>query len=101
VLVALLLLMTVHNDELIARNSLLFRQRLPLRATALQALVDEPAAMQRRVVRAVALIDPRSRRSAWLRSTTVDGRRTRPPYRDYAEFMDRLDMDLERCRRAA
>ena len=35
--------------------------------------------------RGLALIDPASRRRDWLIRTSVDGRRSRLPYRDYAE----------------
>ena len=37
--------------------------------------------------RGLALIDPRSRRAAWLRPSRVDGRRTPAPYADYADFI--------------
>ena len=37
--------------------------------------------------RAIALIDPSSRRRDWLLRCPVDGRRTPAPYRDYADFM--------------
>ena len=37
--------------------------------------------------RGVAMIDPRSKRRDWLRSLAIDGRRSKLPYRDYADFM--------------
>jgi len=39
------------------------------------------------VGRAVAMIDPLSKRNVWLRSMRVDGRRSKAPYSDYADFM--------------
>ena len=39
------------------------------------------------VGRGVAMIDPRSRRKAWVRPLVIDGRPTPSPYRDYADFM--------------
>ena len=40
--------------------------------------------------RALAMIDPRNRRRAWLLRTRVDGRRTAARYRHYADFMASL-----------
>jgi hypothetical protein len=37
----------------------------------------------------LALIDPRSKRHGWLFRCRIDGRRSRAPYRGYADFIDR------------
>jgi hypothetical protein len=36
------------------------------------------------------LVDPISRRRAWLWRTRLDGRRSTPPYRDYRDAARRL-----------
>lgn len=99
--VVLILLMTEWNEELVARNSTLLRQWLPTRATRLQRAVDDPGALEYRITRGLAMVDPRSRRRAWLRPTRVDGRRTPAPYADYATFMQALERDLQARRRSA
>lgn len=48
--------------------------------------------------RFLALIDPLSRRTTWLRSLRIDGRRAAAPYADYASFM-RARADRSRARR--
>ena len=42
------------------------------------------------VRRAVAMVDPRSRRRGWLIAPRVMGRRSRVPYADYADFMQTI-----------
>jgi transcriptional regulator with XRE-family HTH domain len=88
----LLLLATEANDIRSAENRDVMRAEFPVRARALEEIVaggdivagDLPADGARR---GVAMVDPRSRRSAWLRPLRIDGRRTPAPYRDYADFM--------------
>jgi transcriptional regulator with XRE-family HTH domain len=61
----------------------LFGLAFPSRAAGLSALVGEPG--RGLVGRGFALIDPASRRRDWLIGTSVDGRRSRLPYRRYAD----------------
>ena len=80
---ALIVLESEANDAVIRRSADVFRVAFPGRARELRALVEGelggPAG------RSLALVDPRSRRRAWLRATRVDGRRTGAAYRDYAD----------------
>jgi transcriptional regulator with XRE-family HTH domain len=84
----LMLLATQANDERIRDNKDAFAYGFPLRAGALSGVVaGGPAPIGHQ--RAMALIDPSSRRRDWLRPARVDGRRSRAPYLDYADFMRR------------
>lgn len=85
---ALLLLATEANDRRLLENSALFRQTCPTRANALRMWLSESRTES--LPRAVAMIDPSSRRRTWLGATTADGRRTPAPYAHYAEFMSRV-----------
>jgi transcriptional regulator with XRE-family HTH domain len=81
----LLVLATQANDAIIQENRDAFRQSFPVRrpvTTGNSAMV--PDSSERR---ALAMIDPRSRRRHWLIGTAVDGRRSPAPYRDYADFI--------------
>jgi hypothetical protein len=80
---ALLLLSTVRNDERLADNRTLLRQAFPARARELAAWLADPR--QPLPERAIAIIDPRSRRREWLQPTRSDGRRALARYRDYAD----------------
>lgn len=84
----LLLLMSDANDHRLAQNGAAIRIGFPVRARVLNDVVDAPATT---VVtgRGLAMIDPGSRRSAWLRPTRLDGRRSAARYRDYADFVGR------------
>jgi transcriptional regulator with XRE-family HTH domain len=53
-------------------------------------MLDVAAGVARPVRRAVALIDPTSRRSAWLLRTRLDGRRSPAPFQDYAAAAGRM-----------
>ena len=64
-----------------------FRSEFPLRAPDMLDLVGGRA----RGGRGVALVDPVSRRKAWLLRTHLDGRRFALPYRNYADAARRLD----------
>ena len=85
---ALLLLCTAECDERVADNRVLLRQAFPANAGALIDWLRQPSAPL--PPRAVAMVDPRSRRREWLRPTRPDGRRAAAPYRDYADASARL-----------
>lgn len=59
----------------------------PERAATIRALVADPGSPM--AGRGFALIDPRSRRRDWIVRTSLDGRRSRIPYRDYADAAQR------------
>lgn len=70
-------------EQVVRSHRDLFKLAFPSRAAALSRLIHEP---ERALVgRAFALIDPASRRREWLIATSIDGRRSRLPYRGYAE----------------
>ena len=63
-----------------------FASEFPLRAPdMLNVVVGTPGG-----VRGIALVDPVSRRRAWLIRTRLDGRRSELPYRNYADAARRL-----------
>jgi transcriptional regulator with XRE-family HTH domain len=72
-----LLLATDANDRRIRENAEALAQSFPARAATF------PQAS------GLAMVDPRSRRRAWLIRTRVDGRRSPAPYADYADFVRR------------
>jgi transcriptional regulator with XRE-family HTH domain len=85
---ALLVLATSENDGRPLGNQELLRQAFPGDAPALwRWLSERTAAMP---PRSIAMIDPHSRRSVWLRPTRSDGRRSPAPYRNYADAAQRL-----------
>jgi transcriptional regulator with XRE-family HTH domain len=89
----LILLATDANDERIRDNKDALGYGFPLRARALSAVVaGHPTPVGRQ--RAMALIDPCSRRRDWLRPARIDGRRSQAPYLDYADFMRRTRSKL-------
>jgi transcriptional regulator with XRE-family HTH domain len=83
----LLLLMSRENDGAVAFNREGLRHLFPVRAAGLRRIVggEEPATTRR--TRALAMVDPRSRRRVWLRPTRDEGRRTPAPYANYSDFM--------------
>ncbi len=83
----LLLLMTRENDDAIGFNRESLRRLFPVRAGNLRGVVDGVEPAPPRGVRALAMVDPRSKRRAWLRPTRDDSRRAPAPYADYADFM--------------
>jgi transcriptional regulator with XRE-family HTH domain len=85
---ALLILHSRQNEVSISANRAAFRNGFPGRATGLRSVIDGSESAP--VGRFVAMIDPRSRRSTWLRSTSVDGRRSAPPYEDYIDAVRQL-----------
>lgn len=94
----LFLLATTANDDRVADNRDSFRRSFPLRARDLAPVVAGGAASPQG--RFAAMIDPLSRKAAWLRPMHVDGRRTAEPYADYADFM-RVTRAGRRARSAA
>lgn len=82
----LLLLLTEASDARAQANRAALDAGFPLRARHLASL-PEGLSDVRRGARAVAMVDPRSRRSAWIRPLHIDGRRTAAPYEDYAGFL--------------
>jgi len=78
---ALIALASVETDSRLAANVDLIRNELPGDADSLAAWVDDPATKAPKP--SVALIDPISRRRAWLWRTRADGRRRPAAYADY------------------
>ena len=91
----LLLLATDANDTRVAANRQPFAVGFPARATDLAEVVAGGSTVPQG--RAVAMIDPRSRRIAWLRPLRVDGRRSPAPYLDYADFMRAVNRRPRSC----
>ena len=83
-------LFTSANDAAVQVNAGFYASVFPVRANELGRMLDYPEQVDRRPGRALALIDPRSTRRRWLRPTISDGRRSPPPYADYADFMRQL-----------
>lgn len=81
-------LATVETDTRLALNADLIRNDLPGGAEQLTAWIDDSSA--ERPSPTIALVDPISRRRAWLRRTRLDGRRSTAPYRDYRDAARRL-----------
>jgi hypothetical protein len=79
---ALLLLATRANDRRLRDNREAVRQAFPADAANLRRMLIDTAAVD--VDPAIALIDPLSRASTWLRPTVLDGRHPRSPHEDYA-----------------
>ena len=85
---ALLVLMSAANDRFLAVNRPLVAAAFPARARAFSAVVRrlaEPAE-----TRYLAMIDPRSRATGWVRPTLIDGRYSSPPYADYVDAARQL-----------
>lgn len=86
---ALLLLATQASDRRLRENRELVRIGFPADAALLRAVlagVDPGTA----IGRGVAMIDPLSRSSSWLRGAVLDGRRAGSPHADYAAVARRL-----------
>lgn len=83
----LLLLMTDENDAAVGFNREGLRRLFPVRAAALHGILGADGRAPPGRTRALAMVDPRSRRQTWLRPTRDEGRRTPAPYADYADFM--------------
>jgi transcriptional regulator with XRE-family HTH domain len=87
----LLVLSTEVVEQRIRENRDTLGRVFPIRAQALSSLVETGSpGVAMPPGKALALIDPRSRREVWLRATRVDGRRTPAPYTDYIDFVRRI-----------
>jgi hypothetical protein len=84
----LIVLASDDVDRALVLNRDLLAQAFPGRATSLaQWLADPDAPVP---PRSLAMVDPRSRRRAWLRPTRLEGRRSPAPFRDYADAAAQL-----------
>jgi transcriptional regulator with XRE-family HTH domain len=70
--------------------ALSFPGRAPVMQSIVEGVVPEGGDAAGRGQRAIALIDPASRRRRWLMKSRSDGRRSAAPYRDYADAAARL-----------
>lgn len=86
---ALILLDTGAVANALRANRALLEIEVPRRSKDLAAFIASPSVLVR-PGRSLAVIDPLSRRAAWLGPSTIDGRRTPPAYLDYADFARRL-----------
>ena len=84
----LLALATDEVEDALRRNRTLWAAATPVRAREMAEGVRTPQRLPDG--RGLALIDPRSRRHAWLIGTRLDSRRSAPPYSGYADFMSRV-----------
>ena len=84
----LVVLATAENEVTIFGNRAIFDLAFPVRATAVSAwLLRDGGSLPHG--RALALVDPASRRRDWLIRTRLDGRRSEPPYLDYRDAVRR------------
>ena len=79
---ALLVLCSADNDARIQANRSMLLRSFPGRAADMEAWLADSAAPSG-AWPGIAMIDPRSRRSAWLRPSMSDGRRSAAPYANY------------------
>jgi transcriptional regulator with XRE-family HTH domain len=87
---ALLLLATNVVDARLRDNREIAAESFPGRASGLAALTSDPVRAAPPPLRSIAMIDPLSRRNAWLRPTRLDGRRSPAPHDDYASVARRM-----------
>lgn len=87
---ALVALATMETDARLSSNVELVRNELPGGAVALAAWINDERS--ERAGPSIGLIDPRSRRAAWLWRPRFDGRRSVAPYRDYADAARRFSV---------
>lgn len=88
-IVSWLLLLNSEEVELsLRRERELLRAGFPERASQMRPVLDggRPSGSGR----GLALIDPSSRRAAWLIPTSLDGRRSPAVYRDYTDAVRRM-----------
>lgn len=77
----LIVLASAESEAVIRANRAIFDQAFPVRAMAASAWLREGGMPPSG--RALALVDPASRRRDWLIRTRLDGRRSEPPYVDH------------------
>jgi transcriptional regulator with XRE-family HTH domain len=83
----LLLLSTGEVEEALRANRDVLATAFPRRAKELGALLQGTPTLPGR---GLALIDPAARRRSWLLPSRIDGRRSPPPFSNYAEAARRL-----------
>jgi transcriptional regulator with XRE-family HTH domain len=93
----LLLLASRANDERVASNRASIDDGFRIRARELGDIIVGGSSGAPRT-RAIAMIDPTSRRRAWCRPLWIDGRRTPAPHADYAGFLRALGDPRQRTR---
>jgi transcriptional regulator with XRE-family HTH domain len=93
----LIVLCSDDVDRALLLNRDLLAQAFPGRATAIAEWLADPDTPI--PPRSLAMVDPRSRRRAWLRPTRLDGRRSPAPFRNYADAAAQLRAP-RRARRA-
>jgi hypothetical protein len=84
----LLVLASDEADESIRANRDVMARAFPVRAAEMSGLLDDRDV--RPIGRGIALIDPASRRRAWLIRARSDGRRSPAPYAGYADAARRF-----------
>lgn len=84
----LLVLASDEVDGVVSQNRDLLARSFPARARSMSAVTRREPAGQ--AGRGIAMIDPTSKRSEWLRAARVDGRRSPAAFRDYADAAARL-----------
>jgi hypothetical protein len=84
---ALLLLATDDNDRRLSEHRTYLDRRFRIRSSDLLAFIADPHEPPDRGERAMAMIDPRTRRTRWLLPTWLDGRRNAARYADRAAFL--------------
>jgi transcriptional regulator with XRE-family HTH domain len=77
-------------------NAAIMNGAFPLRAEAILAWLTNPAGKPTPLGMGLGLVDPLSRRRAWLQRSVLDGRRRAARYADYADFMRRLEAPRRR-----
>jgi hypothetical protein len=102
-------LLALASDEVedsIRRNRAIWDAAFPMRAIAMGSLARAPRGgpslhdrTSKVLGRGLALIDPRSRRRDWMIRTRLDGRRSPPPYRGYADLASQLGSGRRRSPR--
>src|ERR671930_299345 len=85
---ALVLLRTESIDRVVTTNRSVLEASFPSRSCDLLRWLTDPASAPQNA-RAIAAIDPRSRRRDWLFDAGTDGRRRPARYRDYGDLVRR------------
>jgi len=85
----LLVLASEEVEIAVRRQRAILSEGFPVRAAEMRTVLAGTA-RDEAGQRGLALIDPRSRRAAWLMPSRSDGRRSAAPYRDYADAVRRM-----------